>query len=366
MIIYLRIFFIPSIFFFTISFSSFGQDSSNIKIPNDTSAFYGIEMNDGTLLKGRILGEKNNLIKFLDNNLGEVTIQKRKISSLEKLSADSYFIFFMKDGSFLHGRIIRQNKNEVEIKIKNNSVFSDSLEKKIIVPFERVEEMRQIEEKDIHRRGKYWYPNMNASRYFWGPSAIPMKKGDGYYQNADLIINSANYGITKNFSLQGGTILPFAVFLMPKAGFKVHEKIHLGGGLILASTLLKYRKTNYKVGAMYGLATFGSNNNNLTFGMGYGFLNANNETNFIPKPILTFDGTMRISRRIALVTENVVVPIKYSYYMAAGKVTEYNYKTSYSFGGRLMKEKITVDFGLLSIPNDLISGFVYIDFAIRF
>lgn len=323
-------------------------------------------MNDGTLLKGRVIEAQVSTIKFRDNNLGVVIIQSRKISSLEKLSADSYFIFFMKDGSFFHGRVIKQNGSEAEIKTKTPSVFSDSVEKKITIPLERVKEMRQIEEKDIHRKGKYWYPNMNASRYFFGPSAIPMVKGDGYYQNADLIINDVNYGITKNFSLQGGGIIPFAVFLMPKFGYKVKDNFHVGGGLLLGSTLLKFRKSNYKTGAMYGLATVGNNNNNLTFGMGYGFLNVDKETTFLPKPILTFDGTLRVSRRIALVTENIILPVKFSYYAAVGKVTEYNYKTSFSFGGRFMKEKFSVDFGLLTIPNDVFSGFVYMDFVIKF
>lgn len=336
---------------------SFSQDSSKIKIPADTSVFYLIELNDGTLLNGQLISNQGSKIIFRDNNLGEVTIKARNILSLEKLSADSYFIFYMKDGSFLHGRIVRQNEKEVEIETKNIG--------KQTIPLDRVKEMRQIEAKDMHRR-KYWYPNPNASRYFFGPSAIPLRKQEGYYQNADVLINSANYGITKNFSIQAGTIIPFAVFLMPKFGFKVKENFHLGGGMIFASTLIKFRATNYKVGALYGLATMGNNNNNITFGAGYGFSDMNNTTVFLRKPVLTIDGMARVSRTVSLVTENIIFPVTHCYYKAEGKVCEYNYKTSASFGCRIMKERTTIDFGLLSIPNDIISAFVYLDFVIKF
>ena len=352
------LFYLLPVVYCLLGFASYAQDSSQVKMPEDTSAFYIMEMNDGLVLKGRVIEKNEKEIKFRDHNLGIVSVKIRKISSFEKISADSYFLFYMKDGSYLHGRIIRQSENEVEIETKSIG--------KTTIPLERVKQMRQIEEKNIHRKGKYWYPNPNASRYFFGPSAIPMKKGDGYYQNADLLVNSANYGITKNFSIQGGGILPFAVFLMPKFGYKVNEVLHVGGGMVYARTLLKFRKENYKMGALFGLGTFGNNNNNLTFGLGYGFSNLNKETTYYSKPIMTFSGMVRISRRIALVSENIIMPIKFTYYNATGKTTDFNYKSSVSYGMRLMKEKITIDFGIISIPNDLFSAFVFIDLVIKF
>jgi len=336
---------------------SHSQDSTKLKIPADTSAFCIIGMNDGLLLKGQIISQIAGEIKFRDNNLGVLALKMKNISFIEQTGSGMYFIFYMKDGSLLHGKISNQNANEIEIETK--SIGNTK------IPTERIKEMRKIEEKDMHRR-KYWYPNPNASRYFFGPSAIPLKKQEGYFQNADLLINSANYGITKNFSIQAGTIIPFAIFLMPKFGFKVKENLHMGAGMIYASTLIKFRKTNYKIGALYGLATMGNNNNNITFGAGYGFSEANNTTIFFQKPIMTFDGMARVSRTIALVTENVIYPVKYCYYNAEGKVCEYNYKSSPSFGCRIMKERTTIDFGFLSVPNDIIKAFVYLDFVIKF
>jgi hypothetical protein len=264
----------------------------------------------------------------------------------------------MKDGSFLHGRIRWYNKQEISIETKNIGTK--------IISLERVKEMRQIEEKDLHRKGRYWYPNMNAARYFFGPSAIPLEKGDGYFQNADLLVNNINYGITKNFSVQGGGIVPFAFFLMPKFGYQLNKNLHVGGGVTYAITLLKFRKTNYKFGAAYGITTFGNKNTNLTFGMGYGFSNTNDEVIVPPKPILIVSGTARLSRRFALVTENVIIPLKNSYYVAAGKITEYNYRDSGSFGLRFLKERTTIDFGFLGFPQEIFGPFVFADIVFRF
>lgn len=334
------------------------QDSSSVRIPSDTTLFCVIQLEDGMLLKGRVISQNNGVVNFRDNNLGVLTLQTKKISFITQAGKGMYFLVYMKDGSLYHGSIVAQNETMIELETK-------SLGKKTI-PLERIKEMRKIDEKDIHRKGKYWYPNPDAMRYFFGPSAIPLKKGEGYYQNADLLVNTANYGVTKNFSVQAGGILPFAVFLMPKIGYKLNEVVHVGGGMVVAHTLLKYRKENYKMGAMFGLATLGSNNNNITFGFGYGFSNLNKETTYYSKPIMTFCGMARISRRIAFVSENIIMPIKFTYYNAAGKTTEFNYRSSISFGARLMKERTTVDFGIVSIPNDIFSAFVYIDFVIKF
>lgn len=345
-----------------LSFSHFfllvySQDSTKVKISGDTSIFCIIGMNDGLLLKGRIIERQEAEIKFRDNNLGLLFLKIKNISFIEQAGNGMYFLVYMKDGSLLHGKISRQNETEIEIETK--SIGSKK------IPLERIKEMRHIEEKDMHRR-KYWYPNPNASRYFFGPSAIPLRKQEGYFQNADLLINSANYGITKNFSVHAGALIPFAIFLMPKVGFRVKENFHLGGGMVFASTLIKYRATNYKIGALYGLATLGNNNSNITVGAGYGFSDMNKTTTYFQKPVLTFAGMARVSRTVSLVTENVIFPVKYCYYNAEGLVCEYNYKVSPSLGCRIMKERTTVDFGLLSIPNDIIKAFVYIDFVIKF
>ena len=337
---------------------SFSQDSSFVKIPADTSAFCIVQLDDGMLLKGRVINQSSEKIFFHDSNLGPITIQLKNIICLEQAGSGNYFLFYMKDGAVLSGEISSQDKDSAEIETK-------SLGKKKIL-FAGIKEIRKIDEKDIHKKGKYWYSNMNAYRYFLSPSAIPLHEGEGYYQTEDFIVNNFNYGITNNISVNAGAVIPFGIFIMPKYGYKLKERLHIGGGAAYGQTLLKYKRTNYKIGAVYGIASFGSNNNNISFGAGYGFSNINKETDSFHKPVFMIDGTLRISRRIALVSENLILPIRHTYYNAKGQVNEYNYKHAYIYGCRFIKEKITVDLGWIHYPQDTFYFFPYLDFAIKF
>ena len=61
----------------------------------------------------------------------------------------------------------------------------------------------------------------------------------------------------------------------------------------------------FGVGLGYGVATYGSADNNLTVGVGYGF--AGGEVG--STPVVQIGGQKRISRRVSLISENYVLAI---------------------------------------------------------
>ncbi|MBI3502108.1 MAG: hypothetical protein HY063_09955 [Bacteroidetes bacterium] len=346
------------LFAFSQSARTPSEDSTKLKIPADTSSYCIVETNDGLLLKGRIIGQKQGEISFRDNNLGLLSLELKNISFIEQAGNGMYFLFYMKDGGLLHGKIISQTATEIEIETKSTG--------KKIIPLERIKEMRLIDEKDIRRKGKYRYPNFNAPRYFLTPSAIPMNKEEGYYQTMDFLYNNFNYGIAKSFSIGSGAILPLGFYVMPKYGRKVSDVMYLGAGAVYGQTLVKFRQTNFKLGALYGLATFGNANNNLTFGTGYTFSDVNNETTFYPKPLIMVSGALRISRRFQFVGENIFLPFKNCHYVAEGKVCDYFYQHTAIYGFRFLKEKLSIDLGILHYPQDIFKAFPYLALAIKF
>jgi len=205
--------------------------------------------------------------------------------------------------------------------------------------------------------GEIWFENPNSTRYLFGPSAIPLKKGEGYYQNVYVILQSFNYGITKNFSIGAGfdVITPFVrevppfFFITPKASFRVGEKVHLGGGLLYANTAA-FELSGFGIG--YGIFTYGTAENNVTAGLGWGYI----EGGFTEGPIVTLSGMARVSRRLGLVSENWIVPID-------------GYYGVLSYGLRFMSEKITVDFAFINNPDifsEIFIGIPYVDFVIKF
>lgn len=158
----------------------------------------------------------------------------------------------------------------------------------------------------MNRRGKTWFTNPNATRYFFAPSAIPLKKKEGYFQNAYLLANSVNVGVTDNITIGGGVVIPLLFYVTPKISFKVADKFYLGGGVLFTESFIK--DFGLSAGIGYGLATYGTYEYNATIGVGYGYAKFNKQYRSTPMPIITINSMARISKKMALVTENWLIP----------------------------------------------------------
>ena len=271
--------------------------------------------------------------------------------------ADSSKIFRIKlyDGTVLTGNITGISDNSI--------VLETDAMGKITISALKVKEIEATESENF-KNGEYWFPNPNATRYLFAPSAFNLKKGEGYYQNAYLIVNSANYGITDYFSIGGGFEFLTAfieetspiLFLTPKVGFKLNNKFSVGAGTIAGIYPYYTRDENIpnsKVGGiLYGVATYGNLDRNLSVGMGAGYM----DNEIYDKPILTVNGMVRISPKVALVTENWFIFHEEIF----GIIT---------YGVRFFGEKIAVDLAFAN--NSDIFGFMfigipYVDFVVNF
>jgi hypothetical protein len=144
----------------------------------------------------------------------------------------------------------------------------------------------------------------NGNRLFFGPTARNLRRGEGYVQDIDVFLLSANYGITDNFSM--GVIASFIpgfgsynLFgFTPKASFKVKDNFRVGAGAMLVFV------RGYTAGVTYANATVGSADNNLTGGVGFGFSGGGG---FGSTPVFMLGGATRVSRRIFLMNESYLV-----------------------------------------------------------
>lgn len=218
---------------------------------------------------------------------------------------------------------------------------------RITLPAQVIKRQKEIDPLRI-RNGKYWFDNPNATRLFFAPTAIPMGKGEGYYQNFDIVYNGVNYGLTKNFSI-GAAAIPFAWFMdeglniavTPKLAVSATPSFHVGGGMLFAFIPGGYTKY---LGIAYGLATVGNRDNNFTFGAGYGFLDRNKEG----LAIVEFGGMVRLGRRFGLVSENwLALPAEGSNLFV------------FSYGARYIGERVSVDIGFINqreIAQEILIG----------
>lgn len=209
------------------------------------------------------------------------------------------------------------------------------------------------------KKGWYWFKNPHATRYLFGPSAMNLERGEMYYQNTWLFLNSFNVGVTDHFSIGGGlefltTFISLAegefnpaFIITPKFGYQVAEKAHAGGGVLLA----KFPGSELS-GIAYGVGTLGSLDKNFTGGLGWGFI----EGSFVLRPVITFSTMLRMSRKTAFVSENWLVPTN-------------GYYGIFSYGIRFFSENIAVDVALLNnrdIASFLVVGLPFVSFTFKF
>ena len=273
----------------------------------------------------------------------------------------TYVRIELKQGSPVEGVLKHQNDKSISVELPGTGLLT--------IPWESVQSVNRLDKAEQNR-----WSNPHPNRYFFGPSAIPLKKGDKYYQNAYFLLNSIQIGLNDHLSVGGGVLVPFALFLTPKIGYRVAPKLHLGGGVLFATSLI--RDLNFGVGALYGSMTYGTNEHNFTVNAGLGAVNENTglgsndyQWKFASKPMFTISGMTRISKRVLLMTENWIFSTKtVNYDSGTGQYvnTVSAYNSLLSAGARIVGRRYAFDVGLLSPTSSEFSAIPYIACNIKF
>lgn len=335
----------------------------------DTSSAYLIELIDKTVLSGKIVGNTGTSIIFNDVTIGKVNVPLSQIARITKLTGEQYGIITTSDNKKFTGLILSQDAKEVKLRTETLGDLS--------IPNDKIKELTLIEQKQI-KEGKFYVSNPHPTRYFFGPTAIPLQKGEGYFQNSYVLANSVQYGTSDNFSVGGGFVIPLVFFITPKFGFKAGKFVYLGGGILAASTFAA--DANFGVGIGYGSITLGNTENNFTFSGGWGFLkeeiydpqstNFDTEWNTAKKPMFSLSAMLRVSPKLSLLTENWVFSTKefeYGDYWEEEYDYTYKYRSVLSFGFRILGERNSFDFGVAVISIDGTAiGLPYLDYVFKF
>jgi hypothetical protein len=151
----------------------------------------------------------------------------------------------------------------------------------------------------------------NGHRLFLVPTGRNLRRGEGYIQQTDGILLGASYGITDYFSM--GVL--FSVYpalpvrsqfllLTPKLSTSLSEKWYVGGGMMYTRIpKLDDEFQAIHTGIGYGAATYGSADNNVSAGLGYGI----GQDGIDKTPVLYYGAQKRISRSWSLVSENFLL-----------------------------------------------------------
>jgi len=256
----------------------------------------------------------------------------------------------LKDGTTLNGKLLAETDTEIEIQLEGVGLLTIQRDKiKRIVPMEASKKIKK----------SFWFENPHATRLLFAPTAIPLKQGEGYYQNIYIVGNMFNVGVLNNLSVGGGfdfitmfgnmdggwnPMLNFNI----KSGFRVAENFHAGAGSIVVTI-----PGEGWAGIVYGLGTYGNYNSNVTLGLGWGFVDAT----FEEKPFIMIGGMARVSEKLWLVSENWIVP-----------TGDPNYYVVFSYGLRFAAKRIAVDLAFINskdIAQTFFIGFPFVDFVVK-
>ncbi len=248
---------------------------------------------------------------------------------LDKLTVGSTYHVVLNDGSELHGELISKTSDQIVIKTTAMG--------EVTLSVSDIDEIDETGESD-YRKGKYWFPNPSYSKYLWGPTGRNLKKGDGYYQNVLVVFNSAHYGITDWFSIGAGFegISTFKgqpiFFIMPKFGYEFFKNFSAGISYLYGNAAFAIEEAGFSgIGVIYGTLTYGDMNYNGTVGFGW----AHAEGTMTNEPLITVSGMARVAQRLALVTENYLVPAD-------------PYYAVFSYGLRILGERSSFDISFLN------------------
>ena len=219
----------------------------------------------------------------------------------QKEPANKYLLLEMRDGNTLQGKIIEKRGDTLVIETTTLGLLNVSTKNvKNIIPLDN----------NRFVKGEFWFENPHGTRGFFAPTGHGLRKGEGYYSNIFLFINSAAYGFTDNFTVGVGadvfTIFtgnaPLMLYVTPKLSFKAGKNFSYGVGVLAGSFGWNDERTG--AGIVYGIGTIGDRDKNASIGLGYGYADGK----LADRPVVTLSGQYRAGRKVSLMTENYILP----------------------------------------------------------
>ncbi len=267
------------------------------------------------------------IMLFMGILLGILVLEPSKVSAQQVLDSTRLVKVNMNDGAEFIGNII--SENDTSMQFLTGKYGQLGILKKDITKVTEIACSSVV-------KGKIWGENPQSARYLFMPNGYGLKKGEGYYQNIWVLFNQVSVGVTDYFSVGAGTVPTFLfgsglmpVWVVPKFSIPVvKDKFNVGVGAFTGTVI---GESNSGFGILYGLATVGDRNSNLTFGLGYGYAAGS----FAKSPMISLAGMVRVSPRGYLLTENYYIKV------------DTESLTLISMGGRSILGKAGLDYGLV-------------------
>ncbi len=242
----------------------------------------------------------------------------------------TYMLVRTEDGNQYVGRLLQMDSTTI---VLETAIFPE-----LPIPRYAIKSMKPVSLK--RARQSFSAEELPiAGAYFVTGSAYGVPAGESYYSNGMVLFNRYGVGLSPYFSLQAGLLIYFEDFIFPgwvapKLSIPIRQDFltvalegMIGRGF---DVFTEYEETS--LNGLQTLMTLGSRVNNLTVGCGLAW----SGMRWARQPMFSLSGTLLLSKRMALMTEN------YSF------LRRYDNERVYAstIGSRVYGRVVNFDFGI--------------------
>lgn len=263
-------------------------------------------------------------------------------ANLQPTPSGRIVVLSLVDGSTLQGRVLEVTPTTIRFQ----SAIGETS-----IPRSAVRRVQLVDEQRVHD-GQLWPEDPSRTRLFFAPTGRTLRQGEGYLSDAYVFFPSVQFGVTDAFTMGAGlSIIPGLgldeqlYYITPKLGVVSGPDLNISVGALVAGAPRLWNDSPF--GVVYGVATFGGEDRNFTTGAGLVYNKTHSD-----KALLMLGGTNRVSRSVALITEN---------YLAAGESS-----ALLSGGVRFIGEKLSVDLAAFVSTSERSYPVPYLAFIYKF
>jgi len=277
----------------------YSQQSGNAK-----DSIYDFQLNDGSIITGVLVSDDSREVTILTQNDGKIIVPKYTIKSKRlkpvnnqnigdtTISNDSVYVFELNDGTLISGKLVSEDDREIVVFTENKG--------RIILPKYTIKSRRLALKTDF-LDSKLIHKNPHPSRYFYSPSAFPIEKNSGYFNLTYFVVMQAQYGVTDHLSVGvSSTFILMPLLINVKWSEKIADNLYASFGGQIGR--IWWSPSSPIVGLGFGNVTYGNTEENVTVNVGYGFLNDEDDENsglFMG----SLCGNKRISDKVSLMLD---------------------------------------------------------------
>ncbi len=176
------------------------------------------------------------------------------------------------DGTQFIGILLKNDAKEVVLKTSSLGEVS--------IPKHMIKSIEKVDASEIQQDGAIWSRNLLPSRYSVTTNGFPVRKKEGYLKIMPVGLDF-QFALTDNWSLGGMTTwYGVPAIITTKYSHEISPDLHISGGLLYGNLL--YASNIFGSGGSFttggGIAfaniTFGSEERNINISGGYGFVHS--------------------------------------------------------------------------------------------